>query len=134
VENPTRDSHVEPDPSDTLKEADAGKIKVEYLNPHKAPDVLGVKPRLNGEILDQALYARMRSSMKAGRYKKAIALADEYLTANPTGTHTEEVLYLKAQCQVHLGNLAQGRRLLEKYRTTFPNGRYWKRVNEILGE
>jgi FecR-like protein len=46
----------------------------------------------------------------------------------------EEVLFTKAYVEAQAGNLSTGRKLLEEYLSAHPDGRYWQRVVDILGE
>jgi len=46
----------------------------------------------------------------------------------------DEALFLEAYSEVTSGRPASGRRLLHEYLEAHPDGRYWARVKEILGE
>ncbi|MBW2277820.1 MAG: FecR domain-containing protein [Deltaproteobacteria bacterium] len=80
-------------------------------------------------VIDQ-----LRELTKQGRYADAIQLADTYLAEHPRGEHADDVLYLRAHCQARTGDLHGGRQSLKDYLTRFPEGRYWDRVRDILGE
>ena len=58
--------------------------------------------------------------------------------AGATGEVEEEVieekLFTKAYVEAQAGNLSTGRKLLEEYLSAHPDGRYWQRVVDILGE
>ena len=77
---------------------------------------------------------QMRELTEQGRYADAIALADDYLARHPRGAHADDVLYLRAHCQARTGDLRGGRQSLKDYLTRFPEGRYWDRVRDILGD
>jgi ferric-dicitrate binding protein FerR (iron transport regulator) len=72
--------------------------------------------------------------IQKGRYPACVDAADAYLEAHPGGVYAERVQFLKGYCQTRSGNLKAGREAFETYLVRFPEGRYWKRVSDILGE
>jgi hypothetical protein len=106
----------EPDPpTAALEDPELAAIEVE---PAPALDVL----------------TTLRALMDRGAFADAIETADAYLTEHPGGEHADDVLYLRAHCQARAGDLTGGRQSLKDYLTRFPEGRYWDRVRDILGE
>lgn len=70
-----------------------------------------------------------------GEEPAAAALADPELAGIEVVAGDEaEALLIEACDQVSRGNHTSGRRLLEEYLASSPDGRYWQRVKEILGE
>lgn len=106
---------AEPTPPDALADPELAAIEVES---RPAPSVI----------------EQMRELMGDGRYADAIRLADAYLATDPRGQHADDALYLRAHCQARTGDLKGGRQSLMDYLTRFPEGRYWDRVRDILGE
>jgi len=80
-------------------------------------------------VIDQ-----LRELIAQERFADAIGVADAYLAEQPRGAHADDVLYLRAHCQARTGDLRGGRQSLKDYLTRFPEGRYWDRVRDILGE
>jgi hypothetical protein len=99
-----------------------------------------VDPELNRIQVESApapppsVIDRMRELTGEERYADAIELADAYLAEHPRGVHADDVLYLRAHCQARTGDLRGGRQSLKDYLTRFPEGRYWDRVRDILGD
>ena len=70
-----------------------------------------------------------------GEEPAAAALADPELAGIEVVAGDEsEALLIEACDQVSRGNHTSGRRLLEEYLASSPDGRYWQRVKEIMGE
>ncbi len=87
-----------------------------------------------GSALSEARFSRVRALFKARRCADTVAAAKEYLREHPGSVHAGDVLYYKTYCEAHLDRQNERRRLLESYPKTFPESRYWKRVEETLGE
>jgi len=110
-------------------------------------EALSEEPRKPAELADPELAGievvsapapsvieQLRGLVEQSRYAEAIDLADAYLADHPSGRYADDVLYLRAHCQARTGDLRGGRQSLKDYLTRFPEGRYWDRVRDILGE
>lgn len=58
----------------------------------------------------------------------------EHIGVQAVDANPDDALFLEAYEEVTHGNHTSGRRLLEQYLASHPDGRYWRRVKEILGE
>jgi hypothetical protein len=96
-------------------------------------DALSIGFEQDKKALDSALFARVRALVKSRACASALNAANSYLAIFPEGVHREDVLYFKAFCEARAGNLKKSLDLFEDYLNSYPNGRYWKRINEILG-
>ncbi|MCP4680385.1 MAG: hypothetical protein GY854_33855 [Deltaproteobacteria bacterium] len=117
-----------------IQELDSQDAKPEHPAAIDEVDTVSIGIGAGGSALEQARYSRMRALIKLRRCQDVVAAASKYLAEHPESAHAEDVLYYKAYCEARIGRLAESRKLLESYLTTFPNGRHLERVYEILGE
>jgi hypothetical protein len=98
------------------------------------PDLEAIEVESVDVIQDKDPTALIESMIQKSRYISCIRAAETYLDTHPKGTFAERVHFLKGYCQTRSGNLKAGREAFETYLIRFPEGRYWKRVSDILGE
>jgi hypothetical protein len=86
---------------------------------------------------DEKRDRRISISNKPKKDQAADAISEvveEEVVANDEEANDEEDLFTKAYVEAQAGNLSTGRKLLEEYLSAHPDGRYWQRVVDILGE
>lgn len=76
----------------------------------------------------------MEALIRQGRFAECVDAAEDFRRASQNSSALERIQFLKGYCQTRSGNLRAGREAFEKYLIQFPEGRYWKRVSNILGE
>ncbi len=116
------------------QESDSQDVKVDSPAAVDEVDTVSIGIGAGGSALEQARFSRMRTLIKLRRCHDVVAAASTYLTDHPGSVHAGDVLYYNAYCKARIGRLAESRKLLESYLTTFPEGRHLMRVREILGE